>query len=139
MVLGLMVIGARAVAAMNPGVAQAFHRGIYPEDPAKRQAARVVLYARSQIQRSALIGVTTATNACCNRWANWPRPNSRTAEHQIWSTCGAIRCRAACPATTRRNISAPRMRRVERALLPSSPDLFSPIEIGILSVAAAAE
>lgn len=38
MVLGLMLIGARAVAAMNPGVAQAFHRGIYPEDPAKRQA-----------------------------------------------------------------------------------------------------
>ena len=38
MVLTLVVIGAGGYAAMNPGVVNAFYRGIYPDDPAKQQA-----------------------------------------------------------------------------------------------------
>ncbi len=36
--LALVVIGAGAYAAMNPGIVNAFYRDIYPDDPAKRQA-----------------------------------------------------------------------------------------------------
>jgi hypothetical protein len=36
--LGLVVIGAGAFAAMNPGVVKAFYHDIYPNDPAKREA-----------------------------------------------------------------------------------------------------
>jgi len=37
-VLGLAVITAGAVAAMNPGMVKAFYEGIYPSDPAKAEA-----------------------------------------------------------------------------------------------------
>jgi hypothetical protein len=36
--LGLVVIGTGGFAAMNPGVVKAFYHGIYPSDPAKREA-----------------------------------------------------------------------------------------------------
>ncbi|MGA8399036.1 MAG: hypothetical protein WB697_04065 [Stellaceae bacterium] len=36
--LTLVVIGAGAYAAMNPGVVNAFYHGVYPDDPAKQQA-----------------------------------------------------------------------------------------------------
>jgi hypothetical protein len=38
MALTLIVIGAGAYAAMNPGVVNAFYHDVYPDDPAKRQA-----------------------------------------------------------------------------------------------------
>lgn len=38
MMFGLVVVGAAAFAVMNPGVVKAFYQGIYPSDPAKREA-----------------------------------------------------------------------------------------------------
>ena len=38
LMLALIVVGAGAFAAMNPGGVKAFYRDIYPDDPAKRQA-----------------------------------------------------------------------------------------------------
>ena len=36
--MALIVLGAGGFAAMNPGVVKAFYHGIYPSDPAKREA-----------------------------------------------------------------------------------------------------
>ena len=38
LVLTLIVFGAVGFAVMNPGMVKAFYEGIYPSDPAKRQA-----------------------------------------------------------------------------------------------------